>query len=63
LKDQIRGKAEEIKGKLTGDRGLVLKGKARQSAGDVKSMARDIRADVGREVSKHRKTAKGSAGA
>jgi uncharacterized protein YjbJ (UPF0337 family) len=57
MKDQIRGKAEEVKGKLTGDKGLELKGKARQGAGDVKAMARDIREDVSGAIAKHRKTA------
>jgi len=31
MKDQVRGKAEEIKGKVTGDRGEEMKGKARQA--------------------------------
>ena len=46
MKDQIKGKAEELKGKLTGDRGEEAKGKARQELGNVKAKARDIREDV-----------------
>jgi uncharacterized protein YjbJ (UPF0337 family) len=49
MKDQVRGKAEEIKGKLTGDRKLKLKGQARQKVGDVKSAVRDIKGDVKRK--------------
>ena len=52
MKDQVRGKAEELKGKLTGDKSEELKGKARQSAGKAKSAVRDIQADVKEEVHK-----------
>lgn len=38
MKDQIRGKAEEIKGKATGDRKGELKGQARQKVGDVSGL-------------------------
>jgi uncharacterized protein YjbJ (UPF0337 family) len=53
MKDQVRGKAEEMKGKLTGDRSEELKGKARQTAGKAKSAVRDIKADVKEEVDRH----------
>lgn len=46
MKDQIRGKAEEIEGKLTGDRREETKGKARQAAGNLKRTVRDIKGDV-----------------
>lgn len=46
MKDQVRGKAEELKGKLTGDRGEEMKGKARQVVGNVKRDARDLKGDV-----------------
>jgi uncharacterized protein YjbJ (UPF0337 family) len=46
MKDQVRGKAEEIKGKITGDRGEEMKGKARQALGNVKRDARDLKGDV-----------------
>lgn len=46
MKDQVRGKAEEIKGKLTGDRGEEMKGKARQVVGNVKRDLRDFKGDV-----------------
>jgi phage terminase small subunit len=42
VKDKIEGKAEELKGKVTGDRGTELKGKARQAAGEAKRLARDL---------------------
>ena len=35
LDDKVVGKAEELKGKLTGDKGEELKGKARQTKGEV----------------------------
>jgi uncharacterized protein YjbJ (UPF0337 family) len=54
MKDQVRGKAEEMKGKLTGDKSEELKGKARQTAGKAKSAVRDIKADVKGEVDRHR---------
>ena len=54
MKDQVRGKAEEIKGKVTGDKVEELKGKARQTAGNAKRAVRDIQADVREEVDKHR---------
>jgi uncharacterized protein YjbJ (UPF0337 family) len=54
MKDQVRGKAEEITGKVTGDKSEELKGQARQKAGNVKRAVRDIRADVKEEVDKHR---------
>ncbi len=55
MKDQVRGKAEEIKGKLTGDSKVELKGKARQKLGAAKSAVRDIKADV-REAAAKRKS-------
>jgi uncharacterized protein YjbJ (UPF0337 family) len=42
VKDKIEGKAEELKGKVTGDRGTELKGKARQAVGEAKRLARDL---------------------
>ena len=53
MKDQVVGKAEEMKGKLTGDKSEELKGKARQTAGNAKSKIRDIKADVKEEVDRH----------
>jgi uncharacterized protein YjbJ (UPF0337 family) len=37
--DKIVGKAEELKGKATGDRSEEAKGKARQTKGEVKGAA------------------------
>lgn len=42
LKDKIKGKAEEIKGKLTGDRAEELKGKGRQAVGEVKRVGKEV---------------------
>jgi uncharacterized protein YjbJ (UPF0337 family) len=36
MKDKLKGKAEELKGKATGDRVEQLKGKGRQAIGAVK---------------------------
>ncbi len=46
MKDQIKGKAEELKGKVTGDKSEEMKGKAHQAEGDAKRTARDMRGDV-----------------
>lgn len=46
MKDKVRGKTEEIKGKASGDRKLELKGKARQKVGSVKEAAKSIAYDV-----------------
>lgn len=45
MKDKIQGKAEELKGRATGDRATELKGKARQAVGEAKQMARDLGVD------------------
>ncbi|WP_338202945.1 CsbD family protein [Candidatus Nephthysia bennettiae] len=42
MKDKIQGKAEELKGRVTGDRAAELKGKARQAVGEAKRLARDL---------------------
>jgi uncharacterized protein YjbJ (UPF0337 family) len=36
MKDKLKGKAEEVKGRATGDRVEELKGKGRQAVGDMK---------------------------
>jgi uncharacterized protein YjbJ (UPF0337 family) len=46
MKDRITGKLEEIKGKMTGDKGLELRGRARQKVGDVKQTAKEVRHDI-----------------
>ena len=46
MKDQVRGKAEEIKGRVTGDRIEESKGKARQVVGNLKRAVRDVKEDV-----------------
>ena len=52
MKDQVRGKAEELKGKVTGDRKEELKGKARQAVGNVKRAVRDVKGDAQSEAAK-----------
>jgi uncharacterized protein YjbJ (UPF0337 family) len=54
MKDQVRGKAEEVKGKLTGNRPEEMKGKARQKVGNVKRAVRDVKGDVRKEVNRKR---------
>jgi uncharacterized protein YjbJ (UPF0337 family) len=46
MKDQVRGKAEEIKGKVAGNRSEETKGKARQAMGNLKRTARDVKEDL-----------------
>jgi uncharacterized protein YjbJ (UPF0337 family) len=43
MKDKMQGKAEELKGRVTGDDRKKLKGQARQGMGDVKNAARELR--------------------
>jgi uncharacterized protein YjbJ (UPF0337 family) len=50
MRDAIKGKAHEIKGKITGDKSEELKGKAEQAADKAKRTGRDIRDDVGQEA-------------
>jgi uncharacterized protein YjbJ (UPF0337 family) len=54
MKDAIKGKAEEVKGKMTGDKGEELKGKGHQMVDKIKSTGRDARDDVKDEVAKQR---------
>jgi uncharacterized protein YjbJ (UPF0337 family) len=52
MKDEIKGKAHEIKGKVTGDKSEEMKGKAEQAADKLKRVSRDIRVDVRHEGDK-----------
>jgi uncharacterized protein YjbJ (UPF0337 family) len=54
MKDQVRGKAEEIKGKVTGNRTEETKGKLRQQVGKAKSTVRDLKEDVRNEANRKR---------
>jgi hypothetical protein len=47
VKDKIQGKAEELKGRVTGDRATEFKGKARQAVGEAKRLARDLGVEPG----------------
>jgi uncharacterized protein YjbJ (UPF0337 family) len=40
MKDKIKGKAEELKGKATGNKVTELKGKGRQMVGGAKQTAK-----------------------
>lgn len=46
MKDKIQGKAEELKGRVTGDRTEEAKGKARKQLGKAKDKVRDVRERV-----------------
>src|SRR5437762_3130712 len=46
MKDEIKGKADELKGKLTGDRSEEMKGKAEQAADKVRRAGRAARGGV-----------------
>ncbi len=50
MKDEIKGKADELKGKLTGDKEEEMKGKAEQAEDKAKRTGRDIRDDVRESV-------------
>ena len=45
MKDKLRGKAEEIVGKVTDDKVLQVKGKGRQQLGGIKEAAKSIAYD------------------
>jgi uncharacterized protein YjbJ (UPF0337 family) len=47
MKERVQGRAEEIKGKVTGNKQLEAKGKARQKVGEVKEAAISIAYDLG----------------
>jgi len=46
MKDEIKGKADELKGKVTGDKSEEMKGKAEQAGDKMRRTARDVRDDV-----------------
>jgi hypothetical protein len=56
VKDKMQGKAEELKGKVTGDRATELKGKARQAVGEAKRLARDLNIAPGDDRTEGRET-------
>lgn len=53
MKDEIKGKAEEVHGKMTGDKGEELRGKAHQAVDKVRRAGRDVSDDVHNEADKH----------
>lgn len=46
MKDKIEGKATELKGRATGNKGDELKGKAQQALGGVKQTAKSAAFDA-----------------
>lgn len=46
LKDKVAGKAKEVKGKATGDKGTEAEGKAQQTVGTVKGKADEVASNV-----------------
>lgn len=50
MKDRIKGKAEEVKGKVTGNKAEELKGKARQGFGQAKEDVKDLRREAERRA-------------
>jgi len=46
MKERVQGKAEELKGKVTHDKPLEVRGKARQKVGEVKEAAKSVAYDV-----------------
>jgi uncharacterized protein YjbJ (UPF0337 family) len=46
MKDEIKGKADELKGEITGDKSEEMKGKAEQAGDKVRRNARDLRDDI-----------------
>ncbi|HKC19007.1 MAG TPA: CsbD family protein [Candidatus Dormibacteraeota bacterium] len=49
MKDEVKGKVDEMKGKVTGDRSEEMKGKAEQAGDKLRRNARDIKEDVTNE--------------
>ena len=47
MKDKFQGKAEELKGKLTGDKSEEMKGEGRQKVGGLKQDAREVEDKLG----------------
>ncbi len=52
MKERVQGKAEEIRGKVTHDKPLEVKGKARQKVGEVKEVAKSVAYDLRRPEKK-----------
>ena len=46
MKDKLKGKAEELKGRVTNEPGEEMKGRARQGLGEAKDQVRDARREV-----------------
>ena len=55
MKDEIKGKTDELKGKLTGDKSEEMKGKGEQAVDKAKRTGRDIAGDL-KETDQERKS-------
>ena len=51
-KDKIKGKFNEVVGKVTDDKSKELKGKAQQKAGEAKEKGKNIADDVAGDINK-----------
>lgn len=51
-KDKIKGKFNEVVGKITDDKSKELKGKAQQKAGEAKEKGKEIVDDVAGDINK-----------
>lgn len=53
MKDEIKGKAHEIKGKVTGDKEEEMRGKAEQAGDKLRRTGRDIKEDIENKAEEH----------
>lgn len=51
-KDKIKGKVNEVVGKVTDDKSKELKGKAQQKVGDAKEKGKNVADDVAGDINK-----------
>ncbi len=58
LGDKLKGTAEEMAGKVTGDQELEAKGKAQQIAGNVKDHIENAKQEIGAKVNEALDTVK-----
>jgi uncharacterized protein YjbJ (UPF0337 family) len=54
LEDEVRGKAKEFEGKVTGDESLEAEGKLDQAVGKAKDIAEDVRDAAGNLIERAR---------
>ena len=49
-KDEIKGKFNEVVGKVTNDKSKELKGKAQQKAGEAKEKGKEVAGDINERI-------------